>query len=292
MPGFLAHLVGSMSCGADSNPTVAMMDAAFANHHLPWRYVNTEVAPEDLRDAVAGARALGFRGFNVSMPHKVVVVDHLHRLGRSAAIIGAVNCVTRDGAEWVGENTDGAGFVASLRTVVDPAGHSVTVLGAGGAARAIAVELALAGAATVHIVNRDADRGAALAQLIAGRCGASSRFQLWDDNGVVVPAECTVLVNATSIGFGDPTALPLIDLESLRPELLVADVVVTSRSTRLLDVAAGRGCPTLDGLGMLVEQGALAVLRWTGIEPDRSVMRAALEAALAYPAAIGATGSA
>ncbi|MFM2071156.1 MAG: hypothetical protein RLZZ623_1419, partial [Actinomycetota bacterium] len=141
-----------MSQGADANPTVAMVEAAFRHHDLDWRYVNMEVGPDDLGDAVRGARAMGFRGFNLSIPHKVTVIEHLDGLGRSAEIIGAVNCVVLDGTSMVGENTDGVGFVSSVRGMIDPEGVCVAVLGAGGAARAIAVELALAGAATIHIV--------------------------------------------------------------------------------------------------------------------------------------------
>jgi shikimate dehydrogenase len=148
MPGpFLHELVGSMSQGAAGNPTVVMVEAAFRHHGLHWRYVNMEVAPADLADAVRGARAMGFRGFNCSIPHKRAVVEHLHALGESAAIIGAVNCVVqRDGA-FVGENTDGKGFLKSLQDVIDPRGTRVVLLGAGGAARAIAVNWGRRGAA-------------------------------------------------------------------------------------------------------------------------------------------------
>jgi shikimate dehydrogenase len=277
--GFLAQLVGSMSQGADSNPTVAMIEAAFRHHELPWRYVNMEVAPDDLGRAVAGARAMGFRGFNLSVPHKVSVIEHLDRLGRSAEIIGAVNCVVREGDAWVGENTDGVGFLSSLRSVVDPAGQRVAILGAGGAARAIAVELSLAGAASVQIVNRDEQRGVTLARLVETRCGAAATAHRWE-GAFVVPDGCTVLINATSIGYFDATELPPIDVTALRPGLLVADVVVRAGTTPLLEAAAARGCTTLDGLGMLVEQGAIACSRWTGVDPDRRVMRDALERAI------------
>jgi shikimate dehydrogenase len=279
MAGFLAQLVGSMSQGADANPTVAMVEAAFRHHHLEWRYVNMEVGPDDLGAAVRGARAMGFRGFNLSIPHKVAVIEHLDGLGRSAEIIGAVNCVVRDGTSMVGENTDGVGFVSSVRGAVDPAGTRVVVLGAGGAARAIAVELALAGAAAIHIVNRDEGRGGELAALVTSRCRVPATFHRWTEP-YAVPEECDVVVNATSIGYVDASAMPPLDQASLRPALLVADVVVRSKTTPLLELAAARGCRTLDGLGMLVEQGAVAISRWTGVDPDRLVMRAALERSL------------
>src|ERR1041385_6499814 len=136
---FLHELVGSMSQGAAGNPTVALIEAAFPHHGLPWRYVNMEVTPEALGDAVRGARAMGFRGFNCSLPHKVMVIPHLDGLGESAALMGAVNCVVRRDGKLIGENTDGKGFLRSLSAVVDPKGKSVVLFGAGGAARAIAV---------------------------------------------------------------------------------------------------------------------------------------------------------
>ena len=114
---FLHELVGSMSQGADGNPTVAMIDAAFRHHGLHWRYVNLEVSPEQLGDAVRGAKAMGFRGFNCSLPHKVSVIAHLEGLGESAAVMRAVNCVVRRGDRFIGENTDGKGFLKSLRKI-------------------------------------------------------------------------------------------------------------------------------------------------------------------------------
>ena len=132
---FLHSLVGSMSQGAAGNPTVAMVEAAFRHHGLHWRYVNMEVPHAGLADAVRGARAMGFRGFNLSMPHKVAVIPHLDGLGESASLIGAVNCVVRRGEKFIGENTDGKGFLKSLQEICDPRGKNVVMFGAGGAAR-------------------------------------------------------------------------------------------------------------------------------------------------------------
>jgi shikimate dehydrogenase len=116
---FLLPLTGSFAQPAAENPTVAMIEAAYRHHGLDWRYINVEVSPDDLADAVRGARAMGWRGFNCSIPHKVAVIDHLDGLGKSAEIIGAVNTIVRDGDRLIGENTDGRGFVAALKTVVD-----------------------------------------------------------------------------------------------------------------------------------------------------------------------------
>ena len=163
---FLQELTGSMSQGAAGNPSVAMIEAAFAHHGLHWRYINLEVAPADLGAAVRGAKAMGFRGFNCSLPHKVTVIQHLDGLGESAAVMGAVNCVVRRGEKLIGENTDGKGFLKSLESAIDPKGKSVVLFGAGGAARAIAVELGLAGTRRITIVNRSEPRGAELVALL------------------------------------------------------------------------------------------------------------------------------
>jgi shikimate dehydrogenase len=268
-----------MSQGADDNPTVAVVESAFTHSGLDWRYVNMEVAPSDLGAAVAGARAMGFRGFNLSMPHKETVIAHLDGLAPSAAIIRAVNCVVREGNRLIGHNTDGQGFVESLRPVADPAGRHVAVIGAGGAARAVAVELALAGARRITIANRTLSRADDIAAVIRQECGVEAEAHAtgatWQ-----VPDDCDVVVNATSVGLSAPDALPPVDLDSLRAGQVVADVVFEPADTRLLRSARERGCVTVDGLGMLAVQAAAAIRLWTGIEPDLAVMRDALSAAL------------
>ena len=276
---FLGIHTGSFSSPAAGNPTVVMVEAAYRHHGIDARYLNCEVAPGALPDAVGGARAMGWAGFNCSLPHKVAVIDHLDRLAESAEVIGAVNTVVATHGELVGHNTDGQGFVESLRTVVDPAGLEVVVLGAGGAARAVAVETALAGAARVTVVNRTERRGAELARLVTAGTGVPAASVPWDQP-YAVPATTDVVVHATSVGFGDGDALVALELDSLREGLVVADVVVSPPRTALLRAAEARGARTLDGLGMLVGQGALAVRHWTGIEPDREVMRTAAIAAL------------
>ena len=155
---FLAELVGCFATPAAENPTVAMIESAFRHHGMNARYINCEVRPEALGDAARGARAMGWRGFNCSIPHKVAIIAHLDGLGDSAATIGAVNCAVRRGDKWIGENTDGVGFMESLRTLIDVKGKSMVVFGAGGAARAIAVEAALAGARRID--HRQSQPGA------------------------------------------------------------------------------------------------------------------------------------
>lgn len=276
---FLHELVGSMSQGAAGNSTVAMIEAAFRHHGLHWRYVNMEVAPADLADAVRGARAMGFCGFNCSMPHKVAVIQHLDGLGESAGIMGAVNCVVRRGEKLIGENTDGKGFLKSLESVTNPKGKSIVLFGAGGAARAIAVELGLAGVKKITVVNRDETRGGELVKLLRDKLKLDAELVVWHGD-YSIPAGTDVVINGTSIGLYDGEARLALDVNSLRPGMVVADVVFSPPQTRLLRDAAARGCGSLDGLGMLVNQGVISVQYWTGVNPEPVVMHRALQGAM------------
>ena len=276
---FLHELVGSMSQGADGNPTVVMVEAAFRHHGLHWRYINMEVSPADLGAAVKGARAMGFRGFNCSLPHKVSVIAHLDGLGQSTSVMGAVNCVVLREGRLIGENTDGKGFLKSLQSMIDPQGKSVVLFGAGGAARAIAVELGLAGVRHITIVNRSEQRGAELVNVLREQLQLEAQLVVWSGD-YTVPEGTDVVINGTSIGLYDPEARVAIDLDSLRPGMIAADVVFNPVRTRFLTEAAARGCRPLDGLGMLVNQGIVGIQYWTGIDPQPEVMRLALESAM------------
>ena len=224
---------------------------------------------------------MGWAGFNCSLPHKVAVIDHLDAPGTLGRGDRRGQHRRRHRRRLVGHNTDGQGFVESLRTVVDPAGLDLVVLGAGGAARAVAVETALAGAASVTVVNRDAAprRGA--------RPGRHRRHRRARDVRALGPARmpcptgADVVVNATSVGFGDADALVDVDLDTLRAGLVVADVVVSPPRTALLRAAEERGARTLDGLGHAGRPGrpGRAALDRAS-SPTASVMRAAAARAL------------
>lgn len=263
------------------NPTQAMIEAAYRHHGLDWRYLTIEVLPEDLADAVRGMRAMNFRGGNLTIPHKVAVIPLLDRLSEAAELMGAVNCIVRQGDELVGENTDGKGFVQSLRDLCEPAGKKVVMLGAGGAARAMSVELALAGVEEITIVNRTAQRGEALVELLNTKVCEKARvhasFALWEGD-YKIPEGTNVLINATSIGlYPDVTARVPVDISSITPEMIVADVIPNPPETELIKQTRELGCSTLDGLGMLVNQGVIGFQLWTGVDPDPTVMRQALE---------------
>jgi shikimate dehydrogenase len=274
---FLSKLVGSFATPAAENPTVAMIEAAFAHHRMEARYINCEVAPADLGDAVRGAKAMGWLGFNCSIPHKVAVIAHLDGLGESAATIGAVNCAVKRERRLIGENTDGKGFIQSLRELVDPKGKKLMIFGAGGAARAIAVESALAGASAITIVNRSVERGAELVALINEKTPAAADLVVWERT-VTALEDADIIVNATSIGlYPDVEARLDLDMASLKPSMIVADVIPNPPRTLLIREAEERGCRTLDGLGMLVNQGVISIKHWTGVDVEPSVMRRKVE---------------
>lgn len=274
---FQQELTGCFGQPVSENPTQVMIEAAYRHHNLDWRYLTIEVAPDNLQAAVEGARAMGFRGFNCTIPHKVSVIPYLDGLGESASVMEAVNCVVRRGNQWIGENTDGKGFVESLSELTDPKGKKIVMFGAGGAARAIGVEVALAGATEVTIVNRSVERGEGLVQLLNKRTEIEASFVKWDQP-FSIPEGTDVVINATSIGlFPDVNAQLNVDLETLTSSMVVADVIPNPPETHLVKTARETGCPTIDGLGMLVNQGVIGIKYWTGVDPDPKVMRAALE---------------
>ncbi|HEX3998448.1 MAG TPA: shikimate dehydrogenase [Pirellulales bacterium] len=272
----LQEIVALLGYPVAGNPTQYMVERAFSRLGLDWRYLTLEVAPENLAEAVRGMRSMGFRGGNFTMPHKVAVLPLLDQLTEAARLMGAVNCWWRQDHRLVGDNTDGKGFLQSLRSRIDPAGRRFALLGAGGAARAIAVELAIAGAAQILVVNRDPGRGEQLASLVSEQVRVPARYVAWHGD-FSLPSEIEVLINATSIGMGDAQARVPVALDSLRPGLIVADVVVSPPNTRLLREAAQQGCQTLDGLGMLINQAAIGFRIWTGLDCDTTAMREAAE---------------
>src|ERR1017187_832424 len=199
---FSAELVVCLGQPVSENPTGVMQEAAFQALGLNWRYLTVEVPPSKLRDAVIGVRALGMRGANLTIPHKVAIMQYLDRIAPDAALIGAVNTVRLEGDRLVGENTDGKGFLRGLRSDagIDPRGKRAGVLGAGGAARAIVTELALAGAADVLVVNRSPERGEPMVAELARKTNAAIRFEPWPLL-YRVPRSADLLVNATSVGL-------------------------------------------------------------------------------------------
>lgn len=231
-------------------------NAAFAHLGLDWVLVALPVPDGAAPAAVQGIRALGIRGTSVTMPHKAAVIAELDELTHDARRLGAVNCVTRSGDRLIGDNTDGAGFVAGLvhDFDFDPAGASCVVLGAGGAARAVVLALARAGAASVRVVGRTPANVAAAAEL-AGERGAVGTPDSVDS--------ADLIVNATPVGMGDGAALPC-DPERIGAGQIVADLVYHPLTTPLVSAALRRGARSANGVSMLVHQAAVAFTHWTG----------------------------
>jgi shikimate dehydrogenase len=275
-PETATRLFGVIGKPVAGNPTQEMIEEAFAAAGVDARYVSLEVEPSALGDAVRGIRALGFGGIHVTVPHKVAVVPLLDRVTEAAQLAGAVNCVKREDDHLVGENTDGKGFVDSLRELVDPIGALAVVIGAGGAARAIAAELALAKASRIIIVNRSVEKAAEVSAAIQAQTGVACEPSVLT-NPWTIPRDAQIVVQATTVGMTDPNASVPVDWSRASADAIAADVLIASAPTAFLRDAKEHGHLVLAGLGMLVEQAVIGFRWWMGIEPDRSAMRAALE---------------
>ena len=250
----------------------AIFNAAFAEAGLDWVYVAFEVAAGDVPRALEGMRAFDIGGLSVTMPHKDAVAEHVDHCTPEAAALRAVNCVVPTADGLVGDNTDGPGFLDALRAEIgfDVTGRRTVVVGAGGAARAIVLALARAGAEEVTVVNRTAARADAAVAL------AESRGRVADASAI---DGADLVVNATSVGMGDG-AVPF-DPALLRPGQVVADIVYHPSPTPLLTAARDRGVTAVDGLGMLVHQAAHAFRLWTGQDAPIAAMTTAARRELA-----------
>jgi len=275
---YKAELVGAFGHPIAENPTGVMQEAAFRALNLAWRYLTIEVYPQDLAAALSGLRAMNFRGINLTIPHKVEVLKYLDEVALDAALIGAVNTVRRVGDKLIGENTDGKGFLRALQDVpIDPRGKQVIVLGAGGAARAIGVELALAGAAHITVVNRSFEHGRELVDALNAKTKTPAHFAAWTSI-YAIPSDADIVVDATPIGlFPDVESKPDLAYDTITANLIVCDVIPNPPHTRFLQEAEERGAQTLNGLGMLVYQGAIAFKMWTGQDAPTEVMYQALQ---------------
>lgn len=249
-------------------------NAAFAEAELDWVFVAFEVVEGDAVRAVSGARALGIDGLSVTMPHKATVIEALDRLSPTASKLGAVNAIVREGTEFVGHSTDGAGLIDALAYDEGFAaeGKCCVVIGAGGAARAVVLALAEAGASSVVVVNRTA-ANAELAALLAGSAGVVGTEEMARD--------ADLIVNATPLGMIGNDA-PAVDPSLFHSNQLVVDLVYAPPLTPTIQAARAAGAHAVGGLGMLVHQAAHAFTLWTGQEAPLPAMSAAAMAALAH----------
>jgi shikimate dehydrogenase len=261
------------------NPTQLMMEAAFESLLFPARYLTCTVGSTQVKAAIEGIKALAFAGANVTAPHKVAVIPFLDSLTESAKLSGAVNCIIRKGETLVGDNTDGKGFLTSIELIRPVKDLKVLVIGAGGAARAIITELALHGASSITIANRTLSKAQDIINRIAPH-GKTKFTAVPLTKTYTITQEFDLVVQATSVGlFAPDEGLDLIWEPKSGGKRIAADVVFNPINTKLLASAKKAGATTVDGLGMLVYQGAIAVKHWAGKEAEYSVMRNALEKA-------------
>ena len=261
-----------------------MHNAAFKYLGLNWAYVAFPVPPHLVAEAMGGLRGLQIKGLNVTIPHKAAVVEYLDEVSEIAQILVAVNTITNVEGHLTGYNTDGPGFLRSLEEAGEPiAGKQVTVIGAGGSARAVALAIARTDAGQLTILNRTAERAIHLAELIKQHSHLSAVAALGLDAPGAADAvkSADIVVDCTPVGMHPHEDVPpVVPSEWLRRDHLVCDLTYNPRQTVLLQAARGVSARTLDGTGMLVHQGAIAFERWTGQDAPVPIMRQALLEAL------------
>jgi shikimate dehydrogenase len=253
-----------------------MLNRAFREAGINAVYTAFHVLPERLEEAVRGVRALGFGGVNVTIPHKVAMLDLMDELDETAAAIGAVNTVVNRDGRLIGFNTDGIGYVRSLKeeTGLSVEGKHVAVIGAGGAARGIVYALLKERPERVIILNRTPSSAERLASDMrrygaAEGCGLPELAKLKD--------EVDILINTTSVGMHPHVEETPVASELLTPRMTVSDIVYNPARTRLLAEAEARGCRIHGGLGMFIYQGAYAFEYWTGKPAPVAAMREVVE---------------
>jgi shikimate dehydrogenase len=265
-------------------------NAAFESLGLDYRYLAFDVAPEMLRKAVEGLRAMQLTGVNVTVPHKEKVIRYLDQLSPEARLIGAVNTIEHREGRLIGHNTDGLGFIQAFQEDfgLSVEGKRALFLGAGGAARAVAMQLVSQGVSEVIIANRTYARARRLVQSILENFpGASAlAIRLQTDSLAKICARADILINATTMGSVFDSPQPIAPI-GFRSSMLVCDLTYNPPVTPFLKMASDAGCKTMNGVGMLLHQGTLAFRIWTGQEAPLSVMRAALEKAIQQLPATG-----
>jgi shikimate dehydrogenase len=273
MTGMLGHPVAE-------NPIDRMFDAVYAHYGLPWQFWKSDIAnEEDLALAIHALRPLGYRGVGITVPYKVAVIPLLDAVDDDVRAIGAANYLTLEEGRLIGHNNDGKGVVKAIQKIIPLAGQRVVMLGAGGAGRAMAVEIAWAGAAQLTLVTRRQEQGREVADLVSRASGVPAEWQPWQGE-VVVPPGTTLLMNATHLGCApELEPVPLV-WDTVPPSCTVVDVITNPRLTPFLATARGRGCPTVDGVEMLVQLAMQIFERWTGVVPEEAVFQRAVAEAL------------
>lgn len=273
MTGMLGHPVAE-------NPIDRMFDAVYAHYGLHWQFWKSDIADEqDLARAVAALRPLGYRGMAITVPYKVAVIPLLDEVDDDVRAIGAANYMTIERGRLIGHNNDGKGVVRAIEKVAPLRGQRVVMLGAGGAGRAMAVEMAWAGAAHLTLVTRRESQGTEVAQRVQQAAEVPCDWQPWVEP-VQLPAGATLLMNATHLGCAPELEPVPVQWDSVDPGCVVVDVITNPRITPFLATAGERGCPIVDGVEMLVQLAMQIFQQWTGIAPEEDVFQAAVAEAL------------
>jgi shikimate dehydrogenase len=273
MTGMLGHPVAE-------NPIDRMFDAVYAHYGLPWQFWKNDIANEaDLAMAVQALRPLGYAGMCITVPWKVAVMHMLDAVDDDVKAIGAANYMTIEDGRLIGHNNDGKGVVKAIEKITPLAGQRVVMLGAGGAGRAMAVELAWAGAAHLTLVTRRQEQGEEVAATVTRASGVPAVWQPWQGE-VNVPAGTTLLMNATHLGCAPELEPVPLNWSTVDAACTVVDVITNPRITPFLATAQKRGCPVVDGVEMLVQLAMQIFQRWTGVSPDEEVFQRAVAEAL------------
>jgi len=271
--GMLGHPVAE-------NPIDQMFNAVFEHYGLNWQFWKFDISSaQELPTAIHGAKALGFSGFCITVPYKLDAIAALDEADEDVNMIGATNYVTFDNGRMVGHNNDGKGVVKAIQKVTPIIGKRVAMLGAGGAGRAMAVEIARAGAAHLTIITRRESQGVEVARLVHRATAVPADWQLWEGR-VALPEGTQILLNATHLGALPELEPVPVDWHTLAANATVVDVITNPRITPFLETAQSKGCTIVNGVEMLVQLAMQIFQAWTGISPDESVFQKAVETAL------------
>ncbi|MBD1194405.1 MAG: shikimate dehydrogenase [Vulcanococcus sp. Clear-D1] len=273
MTGMLGHPVAE-------NPIDRMFDAVYAHYGLQWQFWKNDIASEhDLAKAIAALRPLGYQGMAITVPYKVAVIPMLDAVDDDVHAIGAANYITIEQGRLIGHNNDGKGVVKAIEKVAPLKGRKVVMLGAGGAGRAMAVEIAWAGAAQLTLITRREAHGREVAELVQQASGVPCTWQSWQAP-LQVPSGTDLLMNATHLGCAPELEPVPVDWASVEPGCIAVDVITNPRITPFLAAAREHGCPVVDGVEMLVQLAMQIFERWTGITPEEAVFQSAVAEAL------------
>ncbi len=277
----MKRLIGLIGNPVAHSKSPHMHNAQFESLGLPFSYYAFQVGKDMLAEAVNGMKALDFKGFNVTIPHKVAVMEHLDDISDEAKRIGAVNTVVNEKGKLIGYNTDGRGYLLSLEseTGFSLKNKEILVIGAGGAARALLVTLQEGGAGRVDIANRSTGKGEALAaSLSLDGCMVLSLSQAEENLG-----KYDLIVNTTPVGMSPNIEQTPIKVDNIKPGAIASDIVYNPLETQFLKQCRRKGAVIHNGIGMFAGQGALAFERWTGRLPDIEAMKKTVLAEMNQP---------